>query len=88
MIIASPQMDVMSKPIGIAPDDEQHFAVRLQTDHTVDDVCAGFFQTPRPLNIHRFIKSRAKLDNRRDLFPGIRCLNQRPNDGRVAAGAI
>ena len=88
VIIACAEMDIMPKSIGIAPDDEQCFAVRLQPNHTIDDVGAGFFQPPRPLDIRRFIKSRAKFDNCGDLFACVRRVDQRLNDGRIAAGAI
>jgi len=37
-------MTLMPKSIGIAPDDEQRFAVRLQPDHTIDNVGARFFE--------------------------------------------
>src|SRR5207247_8914697 len=63
MVIACPEMDIVPESICIAPDNEHRFAVRLQTDHTVNDVGAGFFEPPRPLNIRRFIKPRAKLDD-------------------------
>ena len=81
VIIARAEMDIVPEAIGVAPDDEERFAMCLQADHTVDDVGAGFFQAPRPLNVRRFIKSRAKLNNCRDLFACIRRIDQRLNDG-------
>src|SRR5207249_12275961 len=38
VIIARPEMHIMPESIGIAPDDEQRFAVGLQPYHTVNDV--------------------------------------------------
>src|SRR2546429_184866 len=49
---------------------------------------AGFFEPPRPLDIRRFIKSRAKFDDRGDLVACIRPIDQRFDNGRIGAGAI
>src|SRR4030095_6316106 len=55
---------------------------------TVNDMRAGFLQLARPLNIGRFIKSSAQLNQRSDLFPSYRCVNQGLNNRRIAAGTI
>ena len=71
MIIAGAEMHVMTKPIGIAPDDQQRFAMRLQSDDAVDDVRAGFFEAAGPLNVGGFIEASAQFDDGGDLFPRV-----------------
>ena len=88
MIIACPEMDIMPESIGIAPDDKQRFAVRFQPDHAIDDVGAGFFESPRPLDIRRLIEARAQFHDRGDLFSCLGRINQRLNDGRIAARTV
>ena len=88
MIIARAEMHVLAEPIGIAPDDEQRFAVRFQSDHAVDDMRARFLQPARPLDVGGFIKARAQFHQRGDLFAGGGRVDQRFDDRRIAARAI
>ena len=88
VIIPCPEMDIMPESIGIAPDDKQRFAVRFQPNYAIDDVGAGFFEPPRPLDIHRLIEAGAQFHDRGDLFSCLRRINQRLNDRRIAAGTI
>ena len=60
----------------------------LETDYAVDDMRAGFFQAARPLNVARFIKTRAQLDNRGDLFSRISRVDQRLHNRRISACAV
>ena len=66
----------MAEPIVIAAHDEERLAMRLQTDHAVDDMRARFFQAPRPLDIGRFVETRPQFDQSSHLFAGIRGLDQ------------
>ena len=88
MIIAGAQMHVMAQMIGIAPHDEERFAVRLQTNHAVNDMRAGFFQLARPLNVGRFIETRAQFHQRGHLLAGIGGVNERFDNRRIAARAV
>ena len=88
MIIAGAEMNVLAQTIGIAADDEQGLAMRLQSDHAVNDMRARFFQAARPLDVGRFIESRAQLDQRGDLFAGIGGVDQGRDDGGIAARAV
>ena len=88
MIIAGAEMHIMPEPIGIAPDDEERFAMRLQTDHAVNDMRARFLQPARPLNVGRFVEARAQFDQRGHLFAGVGRVDQRLDDRRIAAGAV
>ena len=88
MIIAGAEMDVVTEMIGIAAHDEERFAVRLQTDDAVNDMRARFLELARPLNIGRFIETRAQLDERGDLLAGGGGVHERFDDGRIAARAV
>ncbi len=88
MIIAGPQVHVTPELVGVAPNDQQCLAVRFQADDAVNDVGACFLEPPRPLNIGRFIETRAQFYNCRDLLAGIGRVNQRLDDRRVTAGTI
>src|SRR5437667_3785679 len=77
MIVACAELDVAPELVGIAANDEQRFAMRLQTDYAVDHMSSGFFQTTRPLNVARLIEARSQLDNNGNLFSGIRCMDER-----------
>ena len=61
MVIAGAEMDVLPQPIGIAPNDEERFAMRFQSDHAVNDVRARFLEPARPLNVGRFVEPRAQV---------------------------
>src|SRR5262249_13100875 len=88
MIVASAEMDVLAKAIGIAAHDEQRFAVRLQPDYPIDDVSASFFELPGPADIGGFVETSTQFDQRRDLLAIVCGFDQRLDDGRITAGAI
>src|ERR1043166_1913453 len=88
MIVASSQVNVAPELICVPTNDEQRLRMRFQADYSVDNVRARFLQTPRPLNIASFIKTRAQLDNSGHLFTSIGCVDQCTDNGRIAAGAI
>ena len=62
--------------------------MRLQPDHAVDHVRAGFLEPPRPLDVVRLVETRAQFDQRRHLFAGVGGIDQRLDDRRIAARAI
>ena len=80
MVIAGAEVDVLPEPVSVAADDEERFAMRLQTDHAIDDVRAGFFELAGPLNVGGFVETRAQLDERGDLLAGARGVDQRFHD--------
>ena len=80
MIIAGAEMDILAEPVGIAPNDQERLAVRLQSDHAVDDMRARFLQAARPLDVGRFVKTRPQFDQRGDLFAGAGRVDQRLDD--------
>ena len=80
MIISGGEMHILPEPIAIPADDQQSFAMRLQTDDAVDDVRSRFLETLGPLNVRRLVKARAQLDQRRDLFAGICGLDEGLDD--------
>ena len=61
VVIAGAEMHIMPEPIGIAADDEQRFAMRLQTDHAINDMRARFLEAPRPLNVGRLVEARPQV---------------------------
>ena len=81
-------MDIMANAIGIAADDQKHFAMRLQPDHTIDDMRASLFQPACPLNVDRFVEARAQFDDSGHLFARIGRIDEDRDNGRIAAGAI
>ena len=78
----------MPEPIGIAPDDEKRFAMCLQTDDAINDMCARFLEALGPLNVGRLVEAGPKFDQRRNLFARASGVNQRFDDRRIAAGAV
>jgi hypothetical protein len=62
--------------------------MRLEADHSIDDMRAGFLQPPGPLNVARLIKARTQLNNSSDLFSGIGCFNERFDNGRITTRAV
>ena len=81
VIITSAQVNVAPKLICVTANDQQRLAMCFQADHSIDDMRAGFLQTPGPLNIARLIKAGTELNNSRDLFPGIGSFNERLDNG-------
>ena len=88
VIVASAEVHVAPELVCIAANDQQRLAMRFEADHSIDDVRAGFLQTPGPLNIARLIKARAQLNNGRNLFPGIGCIDERFDNGRITARSV
>src|SRR5262249_20718962 len=88
MIVAGAEMDIAPDLIGVAPDDEQRFAMRFQSYDPVNDVRPGFLESARPLNISRFIKPRAQFDNGGHLFARGSRVDQRLDDWRITARPI
>src|SRR6185312_7254445 len=62
--------------------------MRFEANHAINDMRAGFLQTPGPLNIARLIKPRAQLNNSRNLFPCIGCIDERFNNRRITARSV
>src|SRR6266705_2733265 len=88
MIIPSAELDVAPELVRIAANDEQRLAMRLQTNYTIDHVSPGFFQAPGPLNIGRLIEAGAQFDNGGDLFSSGGRVDERLDNGRIAARPI
>ena len=88
MVIARAEVDVLPEPIGVAPDDEERLAMRLQADDAVNDMRARFLEPAGPLNVGGFIKAGAQFDQGGDLLAGGRRVHERFHDGRIAAGPI
>ena len=62
-------------------------AVRLQADDAVEDLHAGVLHRACPADVRGLVEAGHQLDDQRGLLGG-RGLDQRPEDGRVLAGAI
>ena len=88
MIIASAEMDVVPQAIAVPPDNEERLAMRLQSDDAINDVGAGFLERARPLNIDRFIETRAQFHDRGDLFARVRRFDERFHNRRITARPI
>ena len=80
MIISGAEVDVLPEPVGIAPNDEQRFAMRFQTNDAVNDMRAGFFEAARPLDVGRLVEARPQFDQRRHLFAGAGRVHERLDD--------
>ncbi len=81
-------MAVAPQTLFLAPHHHDQFGVRLEAEYAVHDVRAGFLQLGREFNIGFFVEARAQLDDDGDVLAGCRCVDQRADNGGVAADAI
>src|SRR5712691_2140243 len=51
IVISRAEMDIMANAIGIAADDQKHFAMRLQADYAIDAMRASLFKSSNPSNV-------------------------------------
>ena len=88
VVVAGAEMAVAAQTVRFAAHDHRHLAVGLESDDAVHDVRAGFLQAVGELDVCFFVESRAKLDDHRDVFAGLRGGNQRVHDRRFVACAV
>src|SRR5262249_10794894 len=81
-------MDITPELVGVPSNNQHRLAMRLETDHTIDHVRAGFFQTPRPLNVACLVETRTQLYNRGHLFSCVSRVDERLHNGRISACAV
>ena len=62
MVVPGADVDVPSKHVAFAPDDERHLGVHLQVGEAVDDVHARLLQGARPLDVAVLVEARLQLD--------------------------
>ena len=74
-------MDVATYAVLLFPHDERDLAVGFQSDESVYDVAAGFFEFACPDDIVFFVKPRFQLDEDRHLLAVFRGLRERGDDG-------
>ena len=66
--------------------DEGDLRVRLEPDDAVGDVDARLLECARPDDVRLLVEARLELDERDDLLPGLRGVEQSPDDGAPGAG--
>ncbi len=88
VVVARADVAVPTEPVAVVTNDEHDLGVRLQTDHAVDDVHAGAFELPRPLDVGRLVEARLQLDEHGHLHAAFGGADQAADDGAVATGAV
>ena len=93
MVVAGAQVRVALQPrlpvrIPLAPQQQRQLGVRLQSEHTVDDLRAHVRQPLRPVDVGLLVEARHQLDDDRDFLAAPRGLDQRLHQHRVDARAI
>ena len=78
----------MPQARALAAHHQAALAVDLEPDHAVDHVHARLLELARPLDIVGLVEPGPQLDQRRHLLAVARGLDERADDGRVAARAI
>src|SRR5713101_7636922 len=68
MIVAGPDMRVAAKPVVVLANHQDHFAMRLEADHSVSYMNPEFLEPGRQLGLRGFIKARFQLDDHCDLL--------------------
>ena len=81
-------MAVAAQAIGLLADHKRELAVRLESDDAVDHMHAGAFELAGPHDVRVLIEPRFDLDEREDLLAGVRSVNQRVDDRRIAGRAV
>ena len=88
VIVAGAQVAVAAQTLFLAAHHHDQLCMRLETEHPVHDVRAGFLQLVGQFNIRLFVESRAQLDDHRDVLAGRGRFDQRGDNRRVVADPI
>jgi cation transport ATPase len=85
VVIPGTEMRVSAKRPSFPPNDQGHFGVGLEVDHSVYDANPCRLHFACLSNIRFFVETRLQLDQRGHVFPGLRGFDQVSYDGRVVA---
>ena len=88
VVVAGADVDVAPQPAALAADDERRLGVGLEADQAVGDVGAGALQRAGPDDVGPLVEAGLDLDHDDDLLAALGGLDERPDDGRVAARAV
>jgi hypothetical protein len=88
VVVAGAEVGVAPQAVGLLPDDHAALAVGLVADEAEDDVHAGLLELAGPLDVVGLVEAGLELDSAVTCLPLLRGLDERADDGRVAAGAV
>ncbi len=83
VVVARAEVHVAADAPWRAPHHQTDLRVHLQSANAIDDVCAGFLERARPLDVPLFVKAGHQLDDHRHLFALDGRPLQRLDDRRV-----
>ncbi len=88
VVVAGAQVAVAAQAFFLAPHHHHQFRVGLESEYSVHDVRTGFLQLGGQFDIGLLIETRPQLDDDRDVLTRRRRLDQRGDNGGVAAHSI
>jgi hypothetical protein len=88
VVVPRTDVGISADAVGLFPDHERCFCVRLETRKPVRDVNPETFQCARPGDVVHLVESRLQLDHYSNLLSALRGLCQSADDLCVARGAI
>ena len=88
MVVAGADVAVAAQAVGLLAHDEQQLAVRLEADHSVDDVDAGALELAGPGDVGLLVEAGLDLHDGDDLLAGLGGLDEGVHDRGVAGGAV
>src|SRR5207244_3587404 len=80
IVIAGTEMNVPADGIAFLTYDERDFGMRLESEHSINDVGSGLLQTSRPEDVVLFIESRLQFHKNGNLLPKLGGLDERFDD--------
>ena len=90
IVVAGAEVGVAAgDAVFVMADEESELAVGFEPEDAVKDLDAGVFEVARPADVGSFVEAGHEFDDYGDLLiPVLRGVDERLEDGRVAAGAI
>ena len=88
VVVAGPDVAVAADALVLLADHQRGLAVGLEPHNPVHDVNARFFQRARPADVGLLVEAGFHLDQHGHLLPGLGRLDERPDHGAIARGAV
>ncbi len=88
VVVAGADVAVAAQLVALAADHQGELAVRLQAHDAVDHVHARLLQLARPGDVCLLVEPGLDLHQGQHLLAGLRGVDQRIDDRRVATGAV
>src|ERR1700694_3426112 len=80
IVVAGADVYIAADAVGLSPNDERDFGLRLEPDAAIDDVVGHLLERLGPGDVRLFVTASLQFDERHDLFAALGRADQRTDD--------